>query len=603
VRLGFTKLKVYNFKTIRGLDFNFDRGSGLHFVCGKNNIEKRLGSNGAGKSSMFDALCFCLFGKTPDGKRGPDLIPWGSDRGLTTELIVTLDDKKHRIFRGHKPNKLTWNGKVVDQQEIEKHIGMNFDTFVHTVLLGQSMPLFFDLTPTEKMRLFNDVLALDRWDQRSIEAGRWAKEYQSELDKAEGWLVSSGERKEQLELFIAQNTEKRDQWDAENATRVEDAQKKLKETEARIAELQRRHDDADLDYDGAMMEMKPIVAEMDSLSALLRAAQRDLAQVEADNRATTKEQNQIKAEIEIADKKGVCPTCKQKLKNDDHIKAFRKRLASLNWKLVTPFEIAVNDLTDQINIQIAAARKFKEKADTARDILDKTIPILAEVKSIKGNLTNIIKRGQEEENPFREHLQQLRKQLSKLEGAIEDNEKRVRILNRKIKRTQFWVKGFKDLELYLIDDVLGELNIASVALLQQLGLVGWSIHYATEQETKSGSIKRGLSVFIQSPHNKEPVRWECWSGGEKQRLKIAGALSLSEVLLSRAGITPTLEILDEPSSHMSTEGVDDLCEFLHHRAHQLGRCIYFADQTVIESSLFSSTVRVVRTKEKGTTLN
>src|SRR5882724_1677285 len=115
MKLGFLTILIKNFKTIRSMQFNFDRPVGVHLVCGDNRVNKRLGSNGAGKSSIFDALCFCLYGKTPDGKRGPDLIPWSG--GDTIDVAVLTNDR-HAIRRTHSPNKLSYDGKVVDQTKL-----------------------------------------------------------------------------------------------------------------------------------------------------------------------------------------------------------------------------------------------------------------------------------------------------------------------------------------------------------------------------------------------------------------------------------------------------------------------------------------------------
>jgi hypothetical protein len=55
---------------------------------------------------------------------------------------------------------------------------------------------------------------------------------------------------------------------------------------------------------------------------------------------------------------------------------------------------------------------------------------------------------------------------------------------------------------------------------------------------------------------------------------------LSEVLLSRAGIEPDIEIYDEITNYISSEGIDDVMEFLKERAIELGRKIYLIDHHI-----------------------
>ena len=169
-------------------------------------------------------------------------------------------------------------------------------------------------------------------------------------------------------------------------------------------------------------------------------------------------------------------------------------------------------------------------------------------------------------------------------------------LTRLMERTRFWVKGFKDVRLYVIEEVLAELELTTNAALEEVGLVGWKVEYSIEKETKSGTIQRGLNVIIHSPATKTPVRWECWSGGEGQRLRIVGALALSQVLLNYAGIETNLEVLDEPTQHLSAEGVRDCCDFLAARAKQLGRQCWYVDHQSVESTRFASVVTVVKDK-------
>jgi DNA repair exonuclease SbcCD ATPase subunit len=138
------------------------------------------------------------------------------------------------------------------------------------------------------------------------------------------------------------------------------------------------------------------------------------------------------------------------------------------------------------------------------------------------------------------------------------------------------------------------------AALADVGLMDWQVKYGIEKETKSGTIQRGLNVTILSPNNRVPVRWESWSGGEMQRLRIIGALALSDVLLGHAGINCGLEIIDEPSQHLSGDGVRDLCDYLAERAQGLGKQTFLVDHVAIQSSRFSSVINV--TKERTGTI-
>jgi ABC-type uncharacterized transport system ATPase subunit len=74
-------------------------------------------------------------------------------------------------------------------------------------------------------------------------------------------------------------------------------------------------------------------------------------------------------------------------------------------------------------------------------------------------------------------------------------------------------------------------------------------------------------------------------------------LALSEVLLGHANIEIDLEVLDEPTKHLSDEGVRDLGEMLAARAEQIERRILYIDHSAYEGSQFASTITVRKTNE------
>jgi energy-coupling factor transporter ATP-binding protein EcfA2 len=111
-------------------------------------------------------------------------------------------------------------------------------------------------------------------------------------------------------------------------------------------------------------------------------------------------------------------------------------------------------------------------------------------------------------------------------------------------------------------------------------------------------VSHAFSIFLFPPGQSKAVSWDSYSGGEAQRWQLAVTFALSEVLLSRAGITPDFEILDEITNHLSDIGVDDLLECLSERAHTLQRRIFLIDHRVLSKGDFDGIVSVVKTSEE-----
>lgn len=611
MKLAFNELILQEFKGFIGepQTLVLGRRPGLYYVRGVNRVEPRLGSNGSGKSSLWAALCWVLYGKTVDGLRNPDIQPW-SDPKVTTAVVLRLsiDGKKHSIARTTHPNTLAVNEKAATSEAVEQLIGLNFEVFTNTVLLGQGRPLFFDLPPAGKMQLFTDVLDLEKWEQRSKEASDVVKLLDQDLAAAEGELTGVQGSLDQIKALFTSTEQALEAWEKERKARVASFDKDRAAAQRTLSSVEKKLGEAQLAYDGAATELKDIYRKREAAADKLDDLQRD-----RDARAIQKENtqrlvNQLRTKLTGINETGNCPACGQSLGT-----GLRKHKAELRAELAEAEDLVKSyglpeKLTKQIaeGVRVVAqyrtdAEKFDATANRALQDINLYQPTVAEQKQRIRELENQAKAWEEEGNPHRQTLSDLRKKRTKLGLDVEALNTEIDKLTQRIERTRFWVKGFKDVRLYIIEQVLQELELTTNATLEDMGLYGWTVSYAIEKETKAGTISRGLNTTILSPANREPVRWEAWSGGEGQRLRVAGALALSEVLLHYAGVEVDTEILDEPTAHLSGEGVRDLCEALADRARALGKRIFYVDHQSVEGATFASVITVTKTK-LGSTL-
>jgi DNA repair exonuclease SbcCD ATPase subunit len=152
-----------------------------------------------------------------------------------------------------------------------------------------------------------------------------------------------------------------------------------------------------------------------------------------------------------------------------------------------------------------------------------------------------------------------------------------------------WEKGFRHLRLQVIDEVLTTLSLWTSAYAEAMGL-DVEVKFETERETKTGSVVRGITCVVDGVN-----KLDQWSGGEGQRLRLAASLALSALLLAEANVEcPTL-ILDEPSAHLSPEGLKELTGFLKELGERDGIAIWLTDQRPISEA--TSTMTVTREAE------
>lgn len=598
-KLKYDTLEINEFGSIKELTVDLNRVGNVWFVFGENKVEPEITSNGCGKTTIFNALCWVQFGKTVRGLRNPDIIPWSGGAPFV-RLVYSIDGQRHEIQRHANPNSLMLDGCDIDQAALERHLGFNYETLLHTILLGQEKPLFLDKTPSEKLKLFSDALELERWDQRSKDADGQADQLRREIDREDGSLTRMAQQWKEVKELHENTKRQAADWTAQQEAVQGRLKKELKEAEKFVEQLQRRHDDASLAYDGACTELKPLARELSQQQDYLRTNEAELVRAEERLNIALTQRKELKVEI-IAAKRGQCPTCGQPWRHKGHIKDLENQLADLEDRCSARVQKPAANLNRQLKATIKTLdeshQKFTRQAEEARDILDSVIPRLSDLKSQISRLKTTRQQYEDSHNPFYQQLKDLKQRRVKLATEYKQLTSAHKAKKERLERVVYWVKGFKDIKLYIIEETLQELRLCSDAILIQLGLHDWSLEFDVEKETQKGTVQRGLNAFVHSPYNDKPVKWECWGGGESQRLRIAGSLALGEVLLNRAGVDPSIEILDEPTRGLSKKGTEDLVEFLALRARQLDRAIFFVDQNVIESSQFAGTMHVTRTTD------
>lgn len=604
----FEELEVENFGPFVGKHkLRLANGGSLNFVKGRNDVEPRLGSNGAGKSKLLNAISWCLYGKTTDDLGSTDIRPWsGKGKTIVTLKLTSWDGdegERHIIVRTAGPNSLTVDSKPCSQDAVDKLIGMSHGVFCLAPFLGQGLPLFHDLPNSKKLEFLGGVLGLDRWDEHSERAKRKADELDRKLQRVIGEISGSRVRAEELSSQVKRQKETADAWDEERAAKLAEAQAATKRL-AKTAEAARTtHAKVEVKLDSQQLVLKQDTADVRKITEAAHKAELQLRSVQSREAQVVQEYERAKAELANLKEKRMCPTCGQNIKREsrylENVEAAELRIRSYSKELnttalqdatkaATAAKKKVADYNKRLDELRAAVEKLEDEERTLRREAERLEMELLHAKKVCDQFVDDV-------NPHRARLAELRRAHKQALTNTVELEKERDALEVKVQQTRYWVKGFKDVRLHVLEDVLEELEFVTNTMLDAIGLVGWEVRYDIERETKSGTLQRGLITTVLSPQQNADVKWKSWSGGEGQRLRIAGSLALSEVVLARVGVVCNIEVLDEPTRHLSSEGVDDLCEFLADRARTLKKSIYLVDHMAIESTRFDRVITVRKT--------
>lgn len=600
----FESMTLSGFKSfIKPITFNLNQGPGVHFIHGQNKVDPDLGSNGSGKSTLWDGLCWVLYGRTASGLRNPDIKPWYGTSETKGTIKLSVEQTSYSIARTMGPNILLLDNREVGQENINQLVGMEFEVFCHVILFGQDRPLFFDLSPQEKLSLLSNVIDLSRWEEWSDKAAARTTELLNKKIGLEGRVASMGSQSEELKDMITATLVRSRQWEKERTQRVDDTDHQIATLKPKLEVLQKKRDNADLALEGASTELRAIPEQVRKITSLLNTVNQNIREFEDEERLHNMRIANIQDELDRLGSSDRCPTCGQNTKGTQLQKHRLGLLSSIKQMKKSKIGVPARTLQLQQRYKKAleqleeARQKFQEKADEAQASLNLLQRQVSEMEGAMTILKEASKNRIAEANPHRETIRDLKTRRRQLFIDIKDQQKKIALTERRAKRTHSWVKGFKEVRLYIIKEILQELELATMAMLPSVGLHDWQVRYDIEKENKTGGVQRKLNVELLSPDNKKTVRWESWSGGEGQRLRLVGSMALAEVLLNNAGIRTNLEILDEPTKHLSTEGVRDLCEFLADRAEQSEKAIFFVDHMAVDSARFASTTQIVKTKK------
>ena len=129
-----------------------------------------IGTNGAGKSTVLDALTFSLFGKPFRKINKPQLVNSVNEKDCRVEVEFSIGNIEWKIIRGIKPNvfeiyrdgnPLNQSAAALDQQKwLEQNVlKMNYKSFTQIVILGSSTFVpFMQLTAANRREVIEDLL-------------------------------------------------------------------------------------------------------------------------------------------------------------------------------------------------------------------------------------------------------------------------------------------------------------------------------------------------------------------------------------------------------------------------------------------------------------
>jgi DNA repair exonuclease SbcCD ATPase subunit len=158
------------FEKIRWKNFLSTGNTFTEMILNESKSQLVIGSNGAGKSTMLDALCFVLFNKPFRKINKSQLVNSVNEKECCVEVEFSIGKVNYHVIRGIKPGifKVLRNGQLLDQDAAQKDyqkyleqsiLKFNYKSFTQVVILGSSTFVpFMQLPATHRREVVEDLL-------------------------------------------------------------------------------------------------------------------------------------------------------------------------------------------------------------------------------------------------------------------------------------------------------------------------------------------------------------------------------------------------------------------------------------------------------------
>lgn len=530
---------MINFKVIRWKNFISTGNAFTEIRFDKSPNTLVIGENGAGKSTMLDALCFALYGRAFRKVKKDQLVNSINQRDCLVELEFEAYTREYKVVRGIKPNVfeiyqdgvlLNQTAAVKDYQDILERsiVRMNLKSFSQIVILGSASFVPFMQLPTNVRReVIEDLLDIRVFSTMS----NLLKDKQSD-NKYD--LMSTNKDIENNDQILGIQTGHLEKMQQNNATEIASIEGKI---------LQHR-DNIDL-LDKKITEN---IAIRDALIPLSETRSLEINLADAKKRVRSLQESVAEAKDRILffEHHDECPTCNQGL--PEHFKSSKT-------------------LNDQADIHVWKTELDEQYVlvETHQKAIDRCETIKGDIMAKSDVIADMNRRRKTEES----HINFLGERLAELKaptdvGTLEREISKLTIKKAELNETK--KKLLLDRELQNVANViLRDSGIKTRILKTYIPVINTLVnkYLAAMDFFVKFELNEMFEESILSRHRDE-FTYESFSEGEKMRIDLALLFTWRTIARMKNSASTNLLILDEVfDASLDANGCDEFLKMIH----------------------------------------
>lgn len=533
MNIKFNRINIQNFLSIGEAEVELN-DLGFVLVKGKNNEVSAQGSNGSGKSAIFDAIFWTLTGETMRGTS--EVVNENRGDGAVCELEFTIDDTNYKILRSkshseygnavhfYQNDELLSNMTKKSQEMINDKIPTSDPQILGSIIiLGQGLPYkFTNLSPIKRKDLLETMSGsgsqIDglkfKLEQKEGELTLEVNAKRAEIAKIEGKTLG-------LERLKSELITQRDSKVSKDEV--------LKQTE----ELGASNRGLESDYENIVDSIKDKEVSIKKYTEAFDQVKSFASQKEYELSSLRKELSSFKS--------GTCPTCGR------------------------PYEVT--------------AEMLSKKSETEKKISD-TSALIATLEAKSSSLRVTIDNMSVELKNSNEQLTSIKWEINDNLRKIEELSNSLKVsndLDEKIVNTENEIKA-ETISQNKLEDEIKEISkvMDCVSYLKRLvsrDFKGYILQDAIDFMSKRSEYYGDLmfskekKLVVELSGNKILVKlndrlYENLSGGEKQRADLAVQFALRDMLVVTSGFSCNILVLDEAFDNLDSLGSEYLVNLI-----------------------------------------
>ena len=533
---------MIEFKTIRYKNF---LSSGNYFTTISLNENKDtliVGANGAGKSTVLDALTFSLFGKPFRKINKGQLVNSVNEKDTKVEIEFNINKTEYRVLRGIKPNifeiykngqKLNEDSSANDQQKsLETQIlKLNYKSFTQIVILGSaSFVPFMQLSAPHRREVIEDLLDIRVFSSMSDILKEKIKASRDNLKVLELKKESLGDKIVMQKQFIRS-------IEQEGEDGIRQKQESIVTCDEESANYQKRIEDLISKVSSKEKEIQQYITSSNTIKKL------SSFKVKLETKKQTSNDHLV-----FFQKNTVCPTCTQNIED-----SFRVNKIDHLQQVISKYQTNLTEIETAITEEEEREQKFLGLQREITNLQNETSQL-----NIRVSNSNKLRKSLEKE------IQSI---TDKLENRTSENVKlseykdSLKQILKDLEQVREEFEYFQQSHILLKDD-----GVKSGIIRKYLPLINKQVNNYLQRMDFfiNFTLDEEFNERIQTPIH-EKFSYSSFSEGEKMRIDLALLFTWREIARMKNSVSTNLLILDEVfDSSLDGFGTDEFLKIVRY---------------------------------------